>query len=330
MIAFRNAERSPPGRGAAASFPATFRGPSRTRRSFRIASEIRGARTHARRIRPRRPGPAPDPPRADPGTRPAPGPRNPLRHRRPHPRAGRGARVPGADHHTGADRPLLRGTPRGGARAHAPDPLRHELGGTPAGGDGHRLGRADREPGRDPVGPGPPGRPSRAVRRRRRSAGGGAAGGDDDPPRHPRQRDQLERRGDGRGLPPAGGPGRRRRGPRPAREPGPHRSDGEPGRTQPLRLPEQDRGGPLAGRRHVVGRARRAVAGRARQPLPLRPQPRPLHPEPAGDAGKGGGDAGVPSADRGGPPRDERQLHVLLPPHGPSGRTPGSRSGRSS
>ena len=71
----------------------------------------------------------------------------------------------------------------------------------------------------------------------------------------------------------------------------PHRSQREPGRARAIPGFVPIRPGRGAGRRAGVARARRALAGRPRQPLPLRHEPRLVRPLPAGDPGPG---AGVP------------------------------------
>jgi hypothetical protein len=132
--------------------------------------------------------------------------------------------------------------------------------------------------------------------------------------RRARQRELVQRGGAVHGV----RPGARR--PRGARRPpvagGHHRSRRQPGRARPLRavVPLGARRGAQPQRR--LARAPRAVAGRALQPLPLRPEPRLVVGDAGGDAGAAGHLVPLQPAGARRLPRDVLQLVVLLLPGG--------------
>ena len=239
----------------------------------------------------------------------------PLRPGHPHARRGGRARLRGGRHTAGRCDPVHGGAVRSSSGPHAPHALRGELGGSTARRPRHRVARAHGASRRGEGGDRTARRPARALRHRGRGAAGRTSGRHSAHARGPRQRDQFERRRHGRGLSPARGNRRRRCRPDSVRVAGPHRPHGEPRRAEPLRIPERDRAGPVAGRSRRVRRTRRALAGRAREPLPVRPQPGPLHAEPARDAREGGRVSRIPAPDRGGSARDGRGCHLLLPAH---------------
>ena len=111
-----------------------------------------------------------------------------------------------------------------------------------------------------------------------------AAGRDLAHPRRPRQRDLVVGRRARRGLSPARRAGRRRGRHDPPRVHRPHRPPREPRRPRAVPGPEPPRPRRRAGPRAGVRGARRALAGRPREPLPVRHEPRLVRAVPAGDA----------------------------------------------
>ena len=251
------------------------------------------------------------------GARPGAGTRtrNALRPRHPHARRGGGTRLPRGRHAARRRDPLHGGARRRGPRPDASHAVRGELGGPAARRPRHRLAGAHGAARRGEGGDRAARRPARPLRCGGRGVVGRTPGRHRPHARDPRRRDQFQRRRDGRGLPSARGDRGSRRRPHPLGVARPHRPHGEPGRAEPLRVPELGRGGALAGRGPDLRRARPAVAGRPREPLPVRPQPGPVHPEPGRNAGEGGHFPRVPSPHRGGPARDGRGRDLLLPPH---------------
>ena len=197
--------------------------------------------------------------RSSPGTRAG----GQLRPGHPHARRGGGTRLRGGRHAAGRRDPVHGSAVRSGAGPHAPRALRGELGRPSTRRPRHRIAGPYGASGRGEGGNRTARRPARAHGSRGRGVAGRTPGRHRAHARGPRQRDQFERRRHGGGLSSARGHGRRGRGPDPVRVAGPHRPHGEPGRTQPLRVPERDRAGPVAGRGRGLRRTRRALAGRA-------------------------------------------------------------------
>ena len=180
----------------------------------------------------------------------------------------------------------LAGARGGGARPRARRRVRAERGGPAPARAGPGQPGAPRAARRRPEAAARARRPARAVARRGRPPRARAPGRRVAPPRRPRQRDLVLRRGARARPPPPRRGGRPRRRPRAARDDRAHRSAPEPGR--PRALPGLERPGPRGPSRPRarLRRARRAVAGRPREPLPLRHEPRLVRadrsPRPAG------------------------------------------------
>ena len=171
-----------------------------------------------------------------------------------------------------------------------------------------RIGPARPDQGR----PQASGRPAHAVGRRSVAPARRPARGDLADARRPRQRDLVVGCRTGRGLPPAGRSRRRDGRHDPSRVDRAHRPAREPGRPLALPLPEQagTRGHP--GWRAPERGTRRAVAGRAFEPLSVRHEPRLVRADAARDAWPADGRARLLPARRRGPARDGRRLVVLL------------------
>ena len=126
------------------------------------------------------------------------------------------------------------------------------------------------------------------------------------------QRAVLDRRRDADGLPPAGGDQRPPHGAHPGGHDRLHRPEPEPGRTTALPAPARERRRAAAGSEPAGGRARRALAGRTPQPLPVRHEPRLDRRDAAGDPRPHRRAARADAAGVRGPARDGRRLDLLL------------------
>ena len=136
------------------------------------------------------------------------------------------------------------------------------------------------------------------------------------PPRGARQRDLVPRRRARPRPPPPRRARRRDGGSRAARGHRARRPPAEPRRAGALSRHEPPRAGRFTRSRARVGGARRGMAGRALEPLPLRHEPRLVRPVPARDPRPAEALPGVVPARDGGPPRDGGRLDVLLRPAG--------------
>ena len=134
--------------------------------------------------------------------------------------------------------------------------------------------------------------------------------------RRARQRDLVGRRRAREAYHLLGGARRRRRRRHPRRGHRAHRSRAEPRRSRALRVPECACAAAAPGRRAARGRARRALARRPRQPLPVRPQSRLVCAVAARNPRARRGAARVDAARRRRPARDGRRLDLLLPAAG--------------
>ena len=178
--------------------------------------------------------------------------------------------------------------------------------------DGHRQCRANRPSRRREGRFEEARRPSRRERRRAGPPREGVAGGRLARSRRPRQRDLVIGRRHARGLSPAGLAGRCRRRPGAARCPGADRPDAEPRWPGPLRVPEPAGPRRHAGSRALQRRARRALARRPLQSLPVRHEPRLVRADPARDARAAAGGARLLAARERGPARAGRRQHLLF------------------